>query len=153
MEKSTHKAFVKAIKLEKHPDPETTALSLVKIGGWEVVVRTEDWIGVDKGVYIQPDTLVPDSGPFEFLFKKRFKISSPGEEDRILTARSEDEIFADELGVPKDQRENYEIKSMGGNSRFSLLKDETCVKNEEGDYVRITVRKFKLVIRRHAQFQ
>src|SRR5437773_1584681 len=67
MADSTHRAEVVPVVLEKHPNAD--ALSIVKIydGGYQCIVRTEDWVGKDKGVYIQPDSLVPLIQP-EFAF-------------------------------------------------------------------------------------
>ena len=70
MDKMTHKAMVVPVKLENHPNAD--ALSIVHIGGWVVVVRTDDWIDKNIGVYIQPDTLVKNLGPFSFLFERSY---------------------------------------------------------------------------------
>ena len=52
--------------LEKHPNADS--LSTVRVfDGYNVIVRTTDWIGIDKGVYIPPDSLVPDTEQFKFL--------------------------------------------------------------------------------------
>jgi RNA ligase (TIGR02306 family) len=71
MASSTHKAEVVPVVLEPHPNADR--LSIVKIygGGYQVVVRTEDWIGKDRGVYIPPDNVVPDTPEFAFLKGER----------------------------------------------------------------------------------
>jgi len=71
MASSTHKAEVVPVVLEPHPNADR--LSIVKIygGGYQVVVRTEDWIGKDRGVYIPPDNVVPDTPEFAFLKDER----------------------------------------------------------------------------------
>jgi len=63
--KSTHRAEVVPVILEKHPNAD--ALSIVRVGGYQLCVRTEDWLDVDKGVYIQPDSIVPDRPEYAFL--------------------------------------------------------------------------------------
>lgn len=70
---STHEVPVVPVKLEPHPDPETTSLSVVSIfdGGYTVVVRTEDWLGKSIGAYIQPDSVVGDNPIFDFLGDKK----------------------------------------------------------------------------------
>ncbi len=68
MSDSTHRAEVVPVVLEKHPNAD--ALSIVKVydGGYQVIVRTADWPPeITKGVYIQPDSLVPLIQP-EFAF-------------------------------------------------------------------------------------
>lgn len=68
MTKSTHKAEVVPIELKEHPNAEN--LSLVSIYGYTVCVNTKQWEGIDKGVYIVPDSLVNTLRPeFAFLYK------------------------------------------------------------------------------------
>lgn len=55
--------------LEPHPNADS--LSLVKVFGFQVVVRTEDWRGRDRGCYIPPDSVVPDTPDFAFLKGRR----------------------------------------------------------------------------------
>lgn len=70
---NTHKAEVVQIKLEKHPNADS--LSIVKIGGFQVCVRTEDWKDNDLAIYVQPDSLVNTSRPeFSFLKKERITV-------------------------------------------------------------------------------
>ena len=76
MEKSTHCIEVVPITLEPHPNADS--LSIVRIYGYQCVIRTEDWIGVDRGAYIVPDSVVPTDRP-EFAFL--------GEHSRIKVRR------------------------------------------------------------------
>lgn len=65
-ESSTHKAEVVDVVLEKHPNADS--LSVAKVFGYTVCVRTADWDGVKTGVYITPDSSVDVSRPeFSFL--------------------------------------------------------------------------------------
>lgn len=63
----THKVEIVPVVLEPHPDPETTSLSIVKVYNFTVVVRTADWLGVDKAAYVQPDSVLPDKPEYRFL--------------------------------------------------------------------------------------
>jgi RNA ligase (TIGR02306 family) len=68
--KSTHRVEVVPVVLEKHPNADS--LSVVKVfgGGYEVVVRTQDWEGVNVGAYVPPDSTLDTSRPeFSFLAK------------------------------------------------------------------------------------
>jgi RNA ligase (TIGR02306 family) len=66
--KSTHRIEIVPVTLESHPNADS--LSVVKVFGYTVCVRTEDWIGKTSGAYIVPDTLVPIENPiFSFLDK------------------------------------------------------------------------------------
>ena len=62
---SEHKIEVVPVKLEKHPNADT--LSIVRVKGYQVIVRTEDWIGQDLGVYVPPDYVMPQIPCVEFL--------------------------------------------------------------------------------------
>ncbi len=69
MRKSTHKAEVVPVVLEKHPNAD--ALSIVKVFGYTVVVNTKQWEGIDKAVYVVPDSLVNTAyEEFAFLDKE-----------------------------------------------------------------------------------
>ena len=62
---STHKCEVIRVLLEEHPTADL--LSIVKVHGYECAVRTEEWKNGDLGVYIPPDSIVPDTEAFKFL--------------------------------------------------------------------------------------
>jgi RNA ligase (TIGR02306 family) len=64
--KSTHRAEVVPVSLKPHTNSDN--LSIVEVFGYTVVVRTQDWLGKDKGIYICPDSIVPtDKQGFAFL--------------------------------------------------------------------------------------
>lgn len=63
--KSTHKVEIVPIELEKHPNADS--LSIIRIWGYQVVVKTEEWKNVKIGAYIVTDSVVPDTKQFEFL--------------------------------------------------------------------------------------
>lgn len=68
--KSTHQAIVVPIKLENHPNAD--ALSLVQVDGYQVVVRTADWVGKNIGVFIPPENCVDtERDEFKFLHKNK----------------------------------------------------------------------------------
>jgi RNA ligase (TIGR02306 family) len=66
--KSTHR--VEAVRVSRKPAPNSDSLSIVSLfnGGFQVVVRTEDWKDGELGAYVPPDSLVPVARPeFEWL--------------------------------------------------------------------------------------
>ncbi len=63
--KSTHRVEVVPVVLLPHTNADS--LSIVKVYGYQCVVRTADWLGVDKAAYIQPDSMVPQTKEYEFL--------------------------------------------------------------------------------------
>jgi len=70
VEKSTHKVEVVRVK-ELITHPNANSLSIVRVFGFSVCVRTADWNVGDMAAYIQPDSLVPtDRGEFSFLSDK-----------------------------------------------------------------------------------
>jgi len=66
---AAHTCDVVRIKLEPHPNADL--LSIVRIGDFQCVVRTEDWQDGDLGIYIPPDSIVPETKEFEFLGRHR----------------------------------------------------------------------------------
>jgi RNA ligase (TIGR02306 family) len=63
---SDHKCEIVPVVLQKHPNADS--LSIVNVfDSYTVCVRTDDWVGIDKGVYLPPDTVVPDTEQFKFL--------------------------------------------------------------------------------------
>lgn len=67
--KSTHKVEIVAVELRAHPAADL--LSVIPIFGYTYVGRTADWVGVKRGAYIPPDSLVDVTRPeFAFLADK-----------------------------------------------------------------------------------
>lgn len=62
---SLHRVDVVSVQL--HPHGNADALSIVKAGGFSVVVRTADWQNGQLGAYIEPDMVCPADRP-EFAF-------------------------------------------------------------------------------------
>lgn len=63
--KSTHKTECVRVHLEPHPNADS--LSVVKIWGFQVCVRTADWQEGALGAYVVPDSVVDTKRP-EFAF-------------------------------------------------------------------------------------
>lgn len=62
---STHRVDVVPVHLEAHPNADS--LSVVRVFGYTVCVRTADWREGDLGAYIPPDSIVDSTRP-EFAF-------------------------------------------------------------------------------------
>src|SRR5438105_922401 len=65
---STHS--IEVVEIRKEPHPNADSLSIVKIHGWQCVVRTADWNDGDLAAYIPPDYVVPEKPEYEFLKDK-----------------------------------------------------------------------------------
>ena len=62
---SQHNCPVVQIKL--HPHPNADNLSIVRVLGYQVVVKTDEWKDGDLSIYVEPDTVVPKNELFSFL--------------------------------------------------------------------------------------
>lgn len=83
--KANHRATIVLITAgirRPHPDPETTDLELIDIPntGFQVVTRKGQFSNGDYGVYIQPDSVVPQTTPFKFIWEQYV---TPGEIDAL----------------------------------------------------------------------
>lgn len=66
--KSNHQANIVRVT-ELLPHLNADSLSLVHIGGYQVVVRKGQFAVGDLAVYIQPDSIVPQTEPFKFIWE------------------------------------------------------------------------------------
>lgn len=129
IEKSTHVCEVVPIELTKHPNADS--LSIVPVWGYSCVGRTSDWQGVQKGIFIPPDSLVDTTRPeFSFLAKEAkgnglcriktrklrgivsYGLLIPAPEDAQLG-----ENWAEKLNVSHYEPEIEREKGLGGKSR------------------------------------
>lgn len=55
---SDHRVEVVPVVLRPHPNADS--LSIVRVHGWQAIVRTAEWEGHDRGAYIPPDSVLPD---------------------------------------------------------------------------------------------
>lgn len=66
MSNSTYRAEVVPVVLEKHPGADL--LSVAKVWGYSCVIRSADWAGITKAIYLPPDSTVNVARPeFSFL--------------------------------------------------------------------------------------
>lgn len=66
-------ATIQTIKeVRKHPNAD--ALDIVKVLGWEVVTKRNEFSVGDLCIYIVIDTILPEKPEFEFLRNKHFRI-------------------------------------------------------------------------------
>ena len=55
----TYPVRVVPVRLEPHPNADS--LSIVRVGGFQCVVRTSAWENVDIGAFVPPDSVVPEA--------------------------------------------------------------------------------------------
>src|SRR5579859_7910226 len=66
--KASHKAPVVVIK-EILPHGNADALEIIKIDGYQVVTKKGQFSIGDAGIYIYPDSVVPQTPPFAFIWE------------------------------------------------------------------------------------
>lgn len=67
--------IAKVVRVYKKPHNNADTLSLVEIGGFQAIVRSDDWEDGSLGCYITPDTIVDGSRPeFSFLGEGKHRI-------------------------------------------------------------------------------
>lgn len=66
--KSNHQANIVRIT-EVLPHGNADKLEIIQLGGYQVVVRKGDFKPGTLGVYIQPDSVIPQTAPFSFIWQ------------------------------------------------------------------------------------
>lgn len=100
--KASHRANVVRIsEVLPHPDPETTSLELIHIDGYQVVVRKGQFAIGDLAVYIQPDSVVPQTEPFRFIWEGQVGVDGiVPEKRRRITVRKFRKEWSEGLLLP-----------------------------------------------------
>lgn len=85
--------IVEVVPFTLEPCPNSDFLSIAHVKGWQCVVRTKDFEGVDKAVYIPIDSIVPDAPQFSFLenLDKKAAEKQAREENPKFDSMSSDE--------------------------------------------------------------
>lgn len=73
---------IKEVPVVLEPHPNADRLSIVRVGGYTVVVNTRDWLNQETALYVPPDSLVP-VGRNEFAF-----LDAPGVQHYDKDSRS-----------------------------------------------------------------
>ncbi len=68
------KSEVVPIKLIPHKNSDN--LSIVRVKGWQVVVKTGDFEGTDLGAYIPIDSVLPQTEEWEFLKQHKYRVKT-----------------------------------------------------------------------------
>lgn len=99
--KANHQANVVVIGADIFPHTNADSLELIKIDGFQVVVRKGQFAIGDVGVYIQPDSIVPQSPAFEFIWKDYVGVDgSVPERRRRITVRRFRKEYSEGLLLP-----------------------------------------------------
>jgi hypothetical protein len=99
MANSTHRVNVVRID-EVFPHPNADTLGIVNVGGYQVVVKKEDYAVGTLALYIQPDIIVPATEPFKFLWADREFVGEVPEKYRRVTVRRFRKEWSEGLLMP-----------------------------------------------------
>jgi RNA ligase (TIGR02306 family) len=83
-----------------HPHTNADTLGLVFIGGYQCVVKKDDYKVGDLAVYVQPDSIVPQTEPFKFLWADREFTGDVPVKYRRVTVRRFRKEYSEGLLMP-----------------------------------------------------
>lgn len=84
-----------------HPDPDTATLELYDVGGYQVVIKKGQFKDGDLAVYIQPDSVVPQTEPFKFIWEGHVGLDGKvPERRRRITVRKFRKEWSEGLLLP-----------------------------------------------------
>ena len=107
MSNSTHRVNVVRIE-EILPHPNADTLGIVYIGGYQCIVKKDNYKVGDLALYIQPDTIVPATEPFKFLWADReFADGTIPERLRRITVRRFRKEWSEGLLMPISDFAHY----------------------------------------------
>lgn len=138
--KSNHRVNVVRIgEIVAHPDPETTSLALIYIGGYQLVVRKGQFTPGDLAVFIQPDSVVPQTTPFKFIWESYVGIDGlVPEKRRRVTVRKFRKEYSEGLLLPITDFSEDSLTDRYGNTLQAGIRDirtGQLVAVKEGDDV------------------
>jgi hypothetical protein len=97
---SSHRVNVVRVA-EVLPCPNADTLGIVQIGGYQCVVKKDELHAGDMCAYIQPDSIVPQTEPFKFLWAdKEFPDGIVPERYRRITVRRFRKAWSEGLLLP-----------------------------------------------------
>lgn len=128
MKKSTHRVDVIRLNPEKHPNADS--LVIQRVYGYQVCLRAEDWVGVELGAYIQPDSVVDtDREEFSWLKGPNFRSAIEGDTryHRVCAMRLRGVIsYGLMIPAPAGSVEGEDVSEILGVTRYqpTLLCDD-----------------------------
>lgn len=95
--------LIAASMIAAHPDPETTSLELIHLTNpdYQIVVRKGQFVPGDYAVYVQPDSVVPQTEAFKFLWEQHVGLDGTvPEKRRRVTVRKFRKQYSEGLLLP-----------------------------------------------------
>jgi hypothetical protein len=95
-----HKVLVVRVG-DVEPIPGADVVGLVHVLGYQVVVKKAEWKPGDLGIYIPPDSVVPDTPQFNWLWSDKLKPGTPPtQRQRRITVRRFKKMWSEGLLLP-----------------------------------------------------
>jgi hypothetical protein len=91
------------------PHPNADTLGIVYIGGYQVVVKKDNYKVGDLAIYVPPDTIVPEHPAFAFLWEG----TEPTEKRRRITVRRFRKEWSEGLLILVSDFPELELKLIG----------------------------------------
>lgn len=109
--KSNHRVNVVRIA-EVLPHNNADSLEIIQVGGYQAVVKKGAFKAGDLGVYIQPDSVVPQTEPFRFIWEGSIQVDGTvPERKRRITVRKFRKEWSEGLLLPvTDFLDPYNLK-------------------------------------------
>ena len=82
--------------LDVVPIQNADAIELVKINGWQCVVKKNEFRPGDLGVYLEIDAIPPDTEPFQFLWTPKPKTDEAG---NLIAAQDEELVRPEKFRI------------------------------------------------------
>src|SRR6185437_4416924 len=130
--KANHQAnIVRISQIEKHPNADT--LEIIKIGEYQVVSKIGQFKVGDLGVYIQPESVVPQTEPFRFIWEPHqvlaadspYAFHSPvPERKRRITVRKFRKEWSEGLLLPISDFWTLDHFESNGDQHVAVTRDE-----------------------------
>jgi hypothetical protein len=113
IKKANHRAPVVLLTegmFRAHPDPETANLVLIDVEGYQVVSRKDSFKPGDLAVYVQPDSVVPQTTPFKFIWETYVGLDGKvPEKRRRITVRKFRGQWSEGLLLPLSDFTTHEL--------------------------------------------
>jgi hypothetical protein len=127
IKKANHQANIVTVR-EVLPHNNADSLEIIPVGEYQVVSRKGQFKVGDLGVYIQPDSVVPQTEPFSFIWSQYMcEPTEPGttfqvpEKRRRITVRKFRGEWSEGLLLPVT--DFFELRSLSGNHSTQLESD------------------------------
>lgn len=116
--------------IQPHPNPEVNRLSVAKIKQWPVVIGKEQFKENELVVFIQIDSIVPETPVFEFMRKQQFRVWSA----RFKGAPSQGLVMPLSILPPNIYAEGDDVTDVIGVTKYERPIDVSIGGDAKGEF-------------------